>query len=82
MDLGSEADDMDYSASHRWPWFSKKRYQRKDDEMPASDILTLWGMADLGSDQTDVYTLSMSYDHHKLLPIQLGKGPVGPCNEG
>jgi hypothetical protein len=31
----------------------------------ASDILTLWGMASsLGSDQTDVYTLSMSYDPH------------------
>jgi len=31
----------------------------------ASDILTLWGMAGtLGSDQTDVYTLSMSYDSH------------------
>ena len=29
----------------------------------ASDILTLWGMAsNLGSDQTDIYTLSMSYD--------------------
>ena len=31
----------------------------------ASDIFTLWGMAsNLGSDQTDVYTLSMSYDSH------------------
>ncbi|MGO8988246.1 MAG: metallophosphoesterase family protein [bacterium] len=31
----------------------------------ASDILTLWGMAsNPGSDQTDVYTLSMSYDSH------------------
>jgi hypothetical protein len=40
-----------------------------------SNILTLWGMADLGSDETDVYTLSMSYE--KLLPIQLGKGLLG-----
>jgi hypothetical protein len=29
------------------------------------------------SDQTDVYTLSMSYDHHTLLPIQLGQGLLG-----
>jgi hypothetical protein len=29
----------------------------------ASDILTLWGMSDLGREQTDVYTLSMTYDH-------------------
>ncbi len=28
----------------------------------ASDILTLWGMADLGSEQTDTYVLSMSFD--------------------
>ncbi len=28
----------------------------------ASNILTLWGMADFGTDRTDVYTLSMSYD--------------------
>jgi hypothetical protein len=40
-----------------------------------SNILSLWGMADLGSDQTDEYTLSMSYD--RLLPIQLGKGLLG-----
>lgn len=32
----------------------------------ASDILTLWGMGNtLGSSQTDVYTLSMSYDPTK-----------------
>ena len=37
-------------------------YRRND---TASDILTLWGMASsFGSDQTDVYTLSMSYDPH------------------
>jgi len=35
----------------------------------ASNILTLWGMADLGTERTDVYTLSMSYD-----PKGVGKG--------
>lgn len=31
----------------------------------ASNILTLWGMADLGSPRTDVYTLSVSYKPSK-----------------
>ena len=44
---------------------------------PESDILTLWGMADLGTEQTDRFVLSMSYDHHRLLPIQLGHGLLG-----
>ncbi|HUL00860.1 MAG TPA: hypothetical protein VLX29_08400, partial [Nitrospirota bacterium] len=30
-----------------------------------SDIFTLWGMTDLGTEQTDVFTLSMSYDHNR-----------------
>jgi hypothetical protein len=32
----------------------------------ASDILTLWGMADLGSEQTDDFVLAMSFDKHYL----------------
>ena len=34
----------------------------------ASNILTLWGMADLGSPRTDVYTLSVSYNPSKKAP--------------
>ena len=42
----------------------------------ASDILTLWGMDDVGTEQTDVYVLSMSFD--KPLPRQgLGNGGFG-----
>jgi hypothetical protein len=48
-------------------WFKKPKFDF------ASNILTLWGMADLGTDQTDVYTLSMTYEG---LPI-LGKGNFG-----
>ncbi len=77
----SNADDMDCSSHHRWPWFSRNRnmkcHKAKDHEIPASDILTLWGMSDLGTDQTDTYALSMSYDHHRLLPAQLGRGLLG-----
>ncbi len=43
----------------------------------ASDILKLQGMTDLGATHTDTYVLSLSYDHHRLLPIQLGKGLLG-----
>jgi hypothetical protein len=43
----------------------------------ASNIFKLQGMADLGSEKTDTYALSLSYDHHRLLPIQLGKGFLG-----
>jgi hypothetical protein len=50
-------------------------WTRKTNRNTVSNVLTLWGMDDLGSEQTDVYTLSMSYD--RLLPIQLGKGLLG-----
>ena len=35
---------------------------------PASDILTLWGLAGPGDKQTDTYTLSMSYDPSSATP--------------
>jgi hypothetical protein len=42
----------------------------------ASDIFTLWGMADLGSEQTDTYVLSMSFD--KQAPREhFGNGGFG-----
>jgi hypothetical protein len=48
-------------------WFKKPGFDF------ASNVLTLWGMADLGSDHTDVYTLSMTYDG---MP-SYGKGDFG-----
>jgi hypothetical protein len=42
-----------------------------------SDILSLWGMADLGTDQTDVYTLSLSYDHEKADRDDIKRGSFG-----
>ena len=58
-------------------WTPKTVGTRNRDDDPDSDILTLWGMADLGTEETDMYTLSMTYDHRKLLPVQLGKGLLG-----
>ncbi len=38
------------------------RWGHGHDRDLASNILSLWGLADLGTDQTDTYVLSMSYD--------------------
>jgi hypothetical protein len=39
-----------------------------------SDILSLWGMADMGTEQTDVYVLSMSHDFRRN--IHCGKDGI------
>ena len=52
-------------------WASKKN-------CVASDIFTLWGMADnMGSSKTDVYALSMSYDPKRVTPGQAKRGSFG-----
>ncbi len=58
-------------------WAPKNYGTRRKCDDPESDILTLWGMADLGTEQTDTFVLSMSYDHHRLLPVQFGHGLLG-----
>ncbi len=39
-----------------------------------SDILTIWGMSDIGASQTDTFTLSMSFDSSGLSREQLARG--------
>lgn len=58
-------------------WTSKTVGTPKTDQDTASDILSLWGMADLGRTDTDVFTLSMNYDAEKSRPEHLGKGLFG-----
>ena len=58
-------------------WADESVSTRKADDDVASDILTLWGMADLGSDRADVYTLSLTYDPFKSRPEHLGQGHFG-----
>lgn len=53
-------------------WTSKT--DTNDQEILASNILTLWGMTDLGSDEIDSYVLSMSYDK---MPSHQGNGGFG-----
>jgi len=41
-----------------------------------SDILSLWGMSELGAEgETDIYVLSMSFDFRKM--VHLGAGGIG-----
>ena len=58
-------------------WTPGKATVPKQDDNSASAILTLWGMADLGTDRTDTYALSISYDPKKAIPKRLGKGLFG-----
>jgi len=53
-------------------WASKDG--ENDESRLASHVLTLWGMSDLGSDQTDTFVLSISYDK---MPTHQGNGAFG-----
>jgi hypothetical protein len=77
---GSAAQDFDgrsFIKTVDTGWTDKVLSTPNGDNDTASDILTLWGMADLGSDRTDVYTLSLSYDPSKSRPEHLGEGLFG-----
>lgn len=59
-------------------WFDMDRWseqypvhQWNPDLVLASNIFRLSGMADLGSQQTDTYALSLSYDYHRKLDTAL-----------
>ena len=52
-------------------------------DAPTGNILTLWGMASsLGSSQTDIYTLSMTYDVKKVRSLRLDSGRFGLATKG
>ena len=57
-------------------WTSRTSCKQKLNNETMSDILTLWGMGEIGSDQTDTYTLAMSYLPSKSISKQ-GKELVG-----
>jgi hypothetical protein len=65
---GSEMKDGSYrplTKAVNTGWTHKEdqhRWGNGHDRDLASNILSLWGMADLGTDQTDTYVLSMTYD--------------------
>jgi hypothetical protein len=77
---GSAAQDFDsrsFIKTVNTGWTDKSLSTPKADGDVASNMLTLWGMADLGTDTTDVYTLSLSYDPSKSRPEHLGEGLFG-----
>jgi hypothetical protein len=77
---GSAAQDFDgrsFIKTVDTGWTDQILSTPKGDNDTTSDILALWGMADLGSDRTDVYTLSLSYEPSKTRPEHLGEGLFG-----
>jgi hypothetical protein len=58
-------------------WTLKPVAAPKTDQDAASNILSLWGMADMGKTETDVFTLSMNYDAEESRPEHLGQGLFG-----
>jgi hypothetical protein len=64
----TKAVDTGWTSIDRWH-DKHHGHKRNSDHNLASNILTLWVMTDLGSDQTDTYALSLSYDRHRLLPM-------------
>jgi len=64
-------------------WYEKQAsLQSKPVAHLASNILSLTGLGDLGREQTDVYTLSMTYHTDKLLPQHVKKGLFGLATKG
>ncbi|HEX2770495.1 MAG TPA: hypothetical protein VHN12_14550, partial [Geobacteraceae bacterium] len=77
---GSTAADFDgrhFIKTVDTGWAHVAERKCKKDEETASNILTLWGMADLYAANTDTFTLSLSYDLAKSHPAHLGKGVFG-----
>ena len=58
-------------------WTLKTVVTPKKDQDVASNVLSLWGMADMGKTKTDVFTLSMNYDAKKSRPEHLMQGLFG-----
>jgi hypothetical protein len=52
-------------------------WRDRDDDNLASNILSLWGMANLGNDKTDTYVLSMTYDTLRGHLLDLLRGEFG-----
>lgn len=58
-------------------WTPGKATVPKQMDNTASDMLTLWGLADLGTETADTFTLSLSYAPAKAIPEHLGQGLFG-----
>jgi len=63
-------------------WTRKETIDAKHRGILASDVLTLWGMAELKSDKTDTYVLSMTYDPKLRLTSRFKSGGFGIATKG
>jgi hypothetical protein len=63
-----EAADLDCNSHHKWAWPFKKSHKAKDNEMPASDMLTLWGMADSLATKLDPSAAAPQYNYEYVVP--------------
>lgn len=63
-------------------WTPQKSCNPRQCDDTDSNILTLWGMADLGNAQTDTFVLSMSYDLLKSRRTHLTNGGFGIATKG
>ncbi len=72
----------DYNGRH----FVKKvstGWSRKTDNKQKSEIVSLWGMADLGSSRTDTYALSLSFNYKNRKYLETGRlGIATPDSRG
>ncbi len=71
----SEADKS-CCYNHHWKKKCKKHHNCKSCKNIKSNILSLWGMSELGANgKTDTYVLSMSFDFNRM--VHLGNGGIG-----
>jgi len=62
--------------NHHWKNGCKKHHNCKSCKNIKSNILSLWGMSELGANgKTDTYVLSMSFDFNRM--VHLGNGGIG-----
>ncbi len=74
---GTDYSNRPFTKTVDTGWTPKTVGTPKTDQDTASDILSLWGMTEVGKTDTDVFTLSMNYDAEKSRPEHLGEGLFG-----
>jgi hypothetical protein len=77
---GSTAQDFDGRSlikTVNTGWTDRARSVSEAYGSLASDILSIWGMAEIGTETTDTYTLSLTYDPWKRRTEHFGRGLFG-----
>jgi hypothetical protein len=56
--------------------------ENPDPDMLASNVLSLWGMGELGREETDLYVLSMSFNDARMRSIRSGRVAIATYIDG